>query len=176
MNTETKTTIALAEVRNVSKWFGPVMALNGVSLDIGSGITGMVGPNGAGKTTLLRLLTGQIKPSLGEIDVCGRDAWSAKAKDHIGLCPFGEATWDELSGRQLLRVTAGLRGFTSAEARRRAESVLETVGMVKRAERPVRTYSKGMRQRIKLGQALIHDPDLLVLDEPLNGVDPVGSE
>jgi len=176
MNTETKTTIALAEVRNVSKWFGPVMALNGVSLDIGSGITGMVGPNGAGKTTLLRLLTGQIKPSLGEIDVCGWDAWSAKAKDHIGLCPFGEATWDELSGRQLLRVTAGLRGFTSAEARRRAESVLEMVGMVKRAERPVRTYSKGMRQRIKLGQALVHDPDLLVLDEPLNGVDPVGCE
>ena len=120
MNTETKTTIALAEVRNVSKWFGPVMALNGVSLDIGSGITGMVGPNGAGKTTLLRLLTGQIKPSLGEIDVCGWDAWSAKAKDHIGLCPFGEATWDELSGRQLLRVTAGLRGFTRAAARRRA--------------------------------------------------------
>ena len=176
MNTETATTIALAEVRNVSKWFGPVMALNGVSLDIGPGITGLVGPNGAGKTTLLRLLTGQIKPSLGGIDICGRDAWSAKAKDHIGLCPFGDATWDELSGRQLMRVTAGLRGYIGVEARRRAESVLETVGMAKRAERPVRTYSKGMRQRIKLGQALVHDPDLLVLDEPLNGVDPVGCE
>ena len=176
MNSESTTTTALAEVRNVSKWFGPVMALNGVSLEIGSGITGLVGPNGAGKTTLLRLLTGQIKPSLGGIDVCGRDAWSPRAKDHIGLCPFGDATWDELSGRQLVRVTAGLRGFTRAEARRRAEAVLETVGMVDRANRPVRTYSKGMRQRIKLGQALIHDPDMLVLDEPLNGVDPVGCE
>ena len=126
MNSESTTTTALAEVRNVSKWFGPVMALNGVSLEIGSGITGLVGPNGAGKTTLLRLLTGQIKPSLGGIDVCGRDAWSPRAKDHIGLCPFGDATWDELSGRQLVRVTAGLRGFTRAEARRRAEAVLET--------------------------------------------------
>ena len=172
MNTESRATTALAEVRNVSKWFGPVMALNGVSLEIGPGITGLVGPNGAGKTTLLRLLTGQIKPSLGGIDVCGRDAWSARAKDHIGLCPFGDATWDELSGRKLMRVTAGLRGFTGAEARRRAESVLETVGMAKRADRPVRTYSTGMRQRIKLGQALVHDPDLLVLDEPLNGTDP----
>ena len=139
MNTESRVTTALAEMLDVSKWFGPVMALNGVSLEIGSGITGLVGPNGAGKTTLLRLLTGQIKPSLGWIDVCGRDAWSAKAKDHIGLCPFGDATWDELSGRKLMRVTAGLRGFTGAEARRRAESVLETVGMAKRADRPVRT-------------------------------------
>ena len=80
MSSESTTTTALAEVWNVSKWFGPVMALNGVSLDIGPGITGLVGPNGAGKTTLLRLLTGQIKPSLGGIDVCGRDAWSARAR------------------------------------------------------------------------------------------------
>ena len=161
----------------MSKWFGPVMALNGVSLDIGPGITGLVGPNGAGKTTLLRLLTGQIKPSLGARSMCAAGTpGRPRAKDHIGLCPFGDATWDELSGRQLMRVTAGLRGFTGAEARRRAESVLETVGMAKRADRPVRTYSKGMRQRIKLGQALVHDPDLLVLDEPLNGVDPVGCE
>ncbi len=176
MSTGAVTTTPLAEMRDVSKWFGPVMALNGVSLEIGPGITGLVGPNGAGKTTLLRLLTGQIKPSLGGIDVRGRDAWSAGAKDHIGLCPFGEATWDELSGRKLMHVTARLRGFTGAEARRRAEAVLETVGMAKRADRPVRTYSKGMRQRIKLGQALVHNPDLLVLDEPLNGVDPVGCE
>ena len=178
MNGATSATPAapLVEVSGVSKWFGSLIALNGVSLEIGPGITGLVGPNGAGKTTLLRLLTGQIKPSLGKIDVCGHDAWLAKARDHIGVCPFGDATWDELSGRQLVRVTAGLRGFTGAEARRRAESVLETVGMDDRADRPVRTYSKGMRQRIKLGQALIHDPDLLVLDEPLNGVDPVGRE
>lgn len=178
MNAATPATPAtpLAGVRNVSKWFGPLMALNGVSLEIGPGITGLVGPNGAGKTTLLRLLTGQIKPSLGRLEICGHDAWLAKARDRIGLCPFGDATWDELSGRQLIRVTAGLRGFTGAGAHRRAEVVLETVGMADRANRPVRTYSKGMRQRIKLGQALIHDPDLLVLDEPLNGVDPVGRE
>ncbi|MBC8244288.1 MAG: ABC transporter ATP-binding protein [Verrucomicrobia bacterium] len=166
----------LVEVRNASKWFGPLMALNGISLEIGPGITGLVGPNGAGKTTLLKLLTGQSQASLGEIQVCGHDAWLAKAKAHVGFCPYGDATWDELSGRRLVRVTAGLHGFTGAEARRRTESVLETVGMADRADRPVRTYSKGMRQRIKLGQALVHDPDLLVLDEPLNGIDPVGRE
>ncbi|MEE2948199.1 MAG: ABC transporter ATP-binding protein [Verrucomicrobiota bacterium] len=169
-------TSSLVEVCNVSKWFGSLIALNGISLEIGSGITGLVGPNGAGKTTLLKLLTGQSKPSLGEVRICGHEARLAKAKAHVGFCPYGDATWDELSGRRLVRVTAGLRGFTGDDAKRRTESVLETVGMVDRADRPVRTYSKGMRQRIKLGQALIHDPDLLVLDEPLNGVDPVGRE
>ena len=98
----------LVEVRNASKWFGPLMALNGISLEIGPGITGLVGPNGAGKTTLLKLLTGQSQPSLGEIQVCGHDAWLAKAKAHVGFCPYGDATWDELSGRRLVRVTAGL--------------------------------------------------------------------
>ena len=166
----------LVEVRHVSKWFGPLMALNDISLEIGPGITGLIGPNGAGKTTLLKLLTGQSKPTLGEIRICGHEAWLAKAKAHVGFCPYGDATWDELSGRRLVRVTAGLHGFTGDEAERRTESVLETVGMSDRADRPVRTYSKGMRQRIKLCQALIHDPDLLVLDEPLNGIDPVGRE
>ena len=164
------------EVCNVSKWFGSLMALNGISLKIGPGITGLVGPNGAGKTTLLKLLTGQSKPSLGEIRICSYEAWLARAKAHVGFCPYGDATWDELSGRKLVRVTAGLHGFTGREAKCRTETVLEMVGMADRADRPVHTYSKGMRQRIKLGQALIHDPDLLVLDEPLNGVDPVGRE
>ena len=166
----------LVEVQNASKWFGPLMALNGISLEIRPGITGLIGPNGAGKTTLLKMLTGQSKPSLGEVRICGENAWLAKAKAHVGFCPYGDATWDEFSGRKLIQMTAGLHGFTGAEAKRRTESVLDTVGMADRADRPVRTYSKGMRQRIKLGQALIHDPDLLVLDEPLNGVDPVGRE
>ena len=166
----------IVQVENVSKWFGPLMALNDMSLEIGPGITGLIGPNGAGKTTLLKLLTGQAKPSLGKIQICGHNAWLAKAKVHVGFCPYGDATWDEFSGRRLVQVTAGLHGFTGNEAKRRTQSVLETVGMADRADRPVRTYSKGMRQRIKLGQALIHDPDLLVLDEPLNGVDPVGRE
>ncbi|MED5453452.1 MAG: ABC transporter ATP-binding protein [Verrucomicrobiota bacterium] len=166
----------LVEIKNVSKWFGPLMALNGISLEINPGITGLVGPNGAGKTTLLRLLTGQSKPSIGEIRICEFDSWSAKAKSHIGFCPYGDSTWDEMSGRKLVGVSAGLHGFKGDEARRRTETVLEIVGMIDRADRPVRTYSKGMRQRIKLGQALIHDPDLLVLDEPLNGIDPVGRD
>lgn len=169
-------TSPLVEIKNVSKWFGSLMAINGISLDINPGITGLVGPNGAGKTTLLRLLTGQSKPSIGEIRICEFDSWSAKAKSHVGFCPYDDSTWDEMSGRKLVGVSAGLHGFNGEEARRRTEIVLETVGMIDRADRPVRTYSKGMRQRIKLGQALIHDPDLIVLDEPLNGIDPVGRE
>jgi ABC-2 type transport system ATP-binding protein len=175
-NSSTTEPSPLVEVGNVSKWFGPLMALNDISLEIGPGITGLIGPNGAGKTTLLKLLTGQSKPTLGEVRICGHEAWLAKAKAHVGFCPYGDATWDEFSGRRLVRVTAGLHGYIGEEAERRTESVLEKVGMSDRADRPVRTYSKGMRQRIKLGQALIHDPDLLVLDEPLNGVDPAGRE
>lgn len=166
----------VVKVQNVSKWFGPLMALNGISLEINPGITGLVGPNGAGKTTLLRLLTGQSKPSIGGIRICEYNAWSAKAKSHIGFCPYGDAAWDEMSGRKAVRVSAGLHGFNGEEARRRTETVLDIVGMIDRANLPIRTYSKGMRQRIKLGQALIHDPDLLVLDEPLNGIDPVGRD
>ena len=166
----------IVEVQNVSKWFGPLMALNGISLDINPGITGLVGPNGAGKTTLLRLLTGQSKPSIGGIRICENNAWSAKAKSHVGFCPYGDAAWDEMPGRKAVRVSAGLHGFKGDEARHRTETVLDIVGMTDRAHRRIRTYSKGMRQRIKLGQALIHDPDLLVLDEPLNGIDPVGRD
>ena len=161
----------VVKVQNVSKWFGPLMALNGISLEINPGITGLVGPNGAGKTTLLRLLTGQSKPSIGGIRICEYNAWSAKAKSHIGFCPYGDAAWDEMSGRKAVRVSAGLHGFNGEEARRRTETVLDIVGMIDRANLPIRTYSKGMRQRIKLGQALIHDPDLLVLDEPFCNLD-----
>ena len=95
----------LVEIKNVSKWFGPLMALNGISLEINPGITGLVGPNGAGKTTLLRLLTGQSKPSIGEIRICEFDSWSAKAKSHIGFCPYSDSTWDEMSGRKLVGVS-----------------------------------------------------------------------
>jgi ABC-2 type transport system ATP-binding protein len=159
---------------NVSKWYGPVIAVNDVTLTLEPGITGLIGPNGAGKSTLLKLLTGQLRPSLGQVRIGGLDAWSAAAKSHIGYCPDVDAFYEEMSGRSFLRTISLLHGFPSRGARLRTEEVLEHVGMTERADRPLSTYSKGMRQRIKLGQALIHDPDLIVLDEPLNGVDPVG--
>jgi ABC-2 type transport system ATP-binding protein len=165
---------ALVQFTDVSKWYGPVIAVNDVTLELEPGITGLVGPNGAGKSTLIKLLTGQLRPSLGEVRVGGRRAWSAAAKSHIGYCPDVDAFYEEMSGRAFVRTVARLHGFAGWALRERTEAVLEQVGMADRADRPLGSYSKGMRQRIKLAQALVHDPDVLVLDEPLNGVDPLG--
>jgi ABC-2 type transport system ATP-binding protein len=158
----------------VSKWYGPVIGVNQVTLELRSGITGLVGSNGAGKSTLMRLITGQLRPDVGRIAVHGLDAWTAAAKRYVGYCPEIDVFYEEMSGRQFVETMARLCGYPKREALRRAGESLELVGMAGRAERKVRGYSKGMRQRIKLAQALIHDPDLLVLDEPMSGIDPVG--
>jgi ABC-2 type transport system ATP-binding protein len=160
--------------QRVSKWYGAVMGVNQVTLELRSGITGLVGSNGAGKSTLMRLITGQIRPDLGSVTIRGIDAWSSDARWQVGYCPDADAFYEEMSGRQFVESMAKLCGFPGPEVRRRTEAVLHRVGMSGRANRRMRGYSKGMRQRIKLAQALIHDPPLLVLDEPLGGIDPVG--
>jgi ABC-2 type transport system ATP-binding protein len=160
----------------VSKWYGPVIGVNQVTLELRPGITGLVGSNGAGKTTLMRLITGQLRPDIGRIEICGHDAWSAAAKRHVGYCPESDVFYEEMSGRQFVHTMARLCGYTKDEAWQRTEEALEQVGMANRAERKVAGYSKGMRQRIKLAQALLHDPALLVLDEPMSGIDPVGRQ
>lgn len=164
----------LAEFRHVTKWYGPVIGVNDVSVSLGPGITALLGPNGAGKTTLIKLLTGQLRPSLGKVLVGGHAAISAAAKRRLGYCPDVDTFYEEMSGRRFVRTMARLHGMSGPAARERADAALEQVGMADRADRRLRGYSKGMRQRIKLAQALVHDPDLLVVDEPLNGVDPVG--
>jgi ABC-2 type transport system ATP-binding protein len=158
----------------VSKWYGPVLGVNHVTLELRSGITGLVGANGAGKSTLMRLITGQLRPDLGRVSVRGHDAWGSAAKRHVGYCPEVDAFYEEMSGRQFVETMARLCGYPRREARRRTEEALALVGMADRSDRRVRGYSKGMRQRVKLAQALLHDPELLVLDEPLSGIDPVG--
>ncbi|HEY1860395.1 MAG TPA: ABC transporter ATP-binding protein [Gemmataceae bacterium] len=160
----------------VSKWYGPVIGVNQVTLELRPGITGLVGSNGAGKSTLLRLATGQLRPDLGRVRVRGEDAWSAEAKQHVGYCPETDAFYEEMSGRQFVEAMTRLCGYPRDEAVRRAGAALQIVEMNGRAERKLRGYSKGMRQRIKLAQALVHDPELLVLDEPLSGIDPVGRQ
>jgi ABC-2 type transport system ATP-binding protein len=160
----------------VSKWYGTVLALNQVTLELRGGITGLVGANGAGKSTLLRMANGQIKPTLGRVSVRGVDAWDWRARRFVGYCPDVDAFYEDLSGRRFVWVMARLCGYTRAESARRTEAVLERVGMRDRADRKLRGYSKGMRQRIKLAQALLHDPELLILDEPLSGIDPIGRQ
>jgi ABC-2 type transport system ATP-binding protein len=166
--------VPLLLCQRVSKWYGPVLGVNQVTLELRPGITGLVGANGAGKSTLMRLITGQLRPDLGTVQVLGHNAWSAAAKRHVGFCPDTDSFYEEMSGRRFVEAMARLCGYSVPEARHRAAVALEQVRMQDRAERALRGYSKGMRQRIKLAQALLHDPDLLILDEPLSGIDPVG--
>jgi ABC-2 type transport system ATP-binding protein len=160
--------------QRVSKWYGPVIGVNQVTLELREGITGLVGANGAGKSTLMRLITGHLRPDLGRVTIRGHDAWSSRAKWLVGYCPEIDNFYEEMSGRGFVEAMARLSGFSGREAKRRTEEALEQVGMSDRADRKLRGYSKGMRQRIKLTQALLSDPPLLVLDEPLSGIDPVG--
>lgn len=161
---------------HVSKWYGAVLALNQVTLELTGGITGLVGANGAGKSTLLRLATGQLKPTLGRVRIRGVDAWDWRARRLVGYSPDVDAFYEDLTGRGFVLLMARLCGFDRKEAGRRTEEALERVGMSGRADRKLQGYSKGMRQRIKLAQALLHDPELLVLDEPLSGIDPIGRQ
>jgi ABC-2 type transport system ATP-binding protein len=161
---------------HVSRWYGPVIGVNQVTLELRPGITGLVGANGAGKTTLMALAMGQLRPDLGTVRVRGFDAWGAAAKRHLGYCPDRDTFYEDMSGRQFVLTMARLHGYPRAEARRRTEATLERVGMAGRAERRLRGYSKGMRQRIKLAQALVHDPEILILDEPMSGIDPIGRQ
>jgi ABC-2 type transport system ATP-binding protein len=157
-----------------SKWYGPVLALNQVTLTLNGGITGLVGANGAGKSTIIKLATGQIRPTLGRVTVRGLDAFDWRTRRLVGYCPDHDAFYEDLSGRRFVLEMARLYGFPKAVAHERTEAVLKQVGMLDRADRVIRGYSKGMRQRVKLAQALLHDPELLILDEPLSGIDPLG--
>jgi ABC-2 type transport system ATP-binding protein len=153
-----------------------VIGVNQVTLELRPGITGLVGANGAGKTTLMRLATGQLRPDLGAVHVLGKAAWSSAAKLQVGYSPDLDAFYEEMTGRQFLEAMGRLCGCTRLRARVRAGETLDMVGMNAHADRRIRGYSKGMRQRIKVAQALVHDPAVLILDEPLSGIDPVGRQ
>jgi ABC-2 type transport system ATP-binding protein len=157
-----------------SRWYGPVIALNDITLEIPPGVTGLLGPNGAGKSTVLKLIAGQLRPSQGEVRLFGRPAWGSPELFHrVGLCPETDAFWERLSGLQFLVALLRLTGYDEAECLRRAENALHQVELLDAKNRKLGGYSKGMRQRIKLAQALAHDPDVLLLDEPVAGMDPV---
>ncbi len=162
------------EYRRASRWYGPVIALNDVTTVVPPGVTGLLGPNGAGKSTFLKLAAGQLAPSQGEVRVLGQTAWGHPEIFHrVGLCPETDAFWEGLSGLQFLIALLRLTGFDEAECRRRAEAALDQVALLDAKDRKLGGYSKGMRQRVRLAQALAHDPQVLLLDEPLSGMDPV---
>jgi ABC-2 type transport system ATP-binding protein len=164
----------IIEFRSVSKWYGNVIGLNNLSLRIPTGVTGLLGPNGAGKSTLLQLATGQLRPSQGEVRVLGETVWNnPRLNRALGLCPEQDAFYEWMTGRDFITTCARLSGLARPEAHAAALRALERVGMTEHMDRAIRGYSKGMRQRTKLAQALVHDPDVLFLDEPLTGTDPV---
>jgi ABC-2 type transport system ATP-binding protein len=165
---------AVIEYVRASRWYGPVIALNDVTTTLGPGVTGLLGPNGAGKSTFLKLAAGQLAPSQGEVRLLGQPAWGSPELFHrVGVCPEPDAFWEGLTGLQFLTALLRLTGYDDAECRRRADAALEQVALTEARDRKIGGYSKGMRQRIKMAQALAHDPQVLLLDEPVSGMDPV---
>lgn len=159
--------------KNASRWYGPVMALNDVSFELGPGVFGLLGPNGAGKSSLLKLASGQLRPSQGSVELLGRPAFGSPEVFHsVGLCSDTDAFFEDFTGLQFVSALLSLNGFDKAEAEKLAIEAIETVDLLDAMHRKVGGYSKGMRQRIKLAQALAHHPEILFLDEPLTGMDP----
>jgi len=159
---------------HLSKWYGQVIGLNDVSLTIGRGVTGLLGPNGAGKSTLLKLITGQLKASKGSLKVLDQPVWGNPAIYlRMGVCPEQDAFYDRMTGLEWLMALLRLQGYDDREARETAFAALEQVDLKEAADKRIGAYSKGMRQRVKLAQAIAHQPEFLVLDEPLSGMDPL---
>lgn len=164
----------IIEFDGASKWYGNVIGLNKLTLHILPGVTGLLGPNGAGKSTLLQLATGQLRPSQGTVRVLGQPVWDNPALNrHVGLCPEQDAFYEWMTGFEFVRTCARLSGLGRREASAATGRAMDTVGMTENMDRAIRGYSKGMRQRTKLAQALVHGPRVLFLDEPLTGTDPV---
>jgi ABC-2 type transport system ATP-binding protein len=156
-----------------SKWYGHVLGVSDVSWTLRGGIVGLLGPNGAGKSTLIKMMGGLLRPSRGTLSVFGASPFdSTEVRRRIGYAPEHEKTWDELTALELVTAMAKLAGVPANQARAKAEASLAQMGMTDAQHRRVKGFSKGMRQRTKLATAITHDPDFVLLDEPLTGVDP----
>jgi ABC-2 type transport system ATP-binding protein len=166
--------VSIIATEHVSKWYGQVSGLNDVTVNVPAGVTGLLGPNGAGKSTFMKLITGQLKPSKGVVRVLGESIWgNHRLYDRIGFCPEQDAFYERMTGLEWVTGLIRLNGLSDAEAADAAAHALAAVDLTSAAGKKIGAYSKGMRQRIKLAQAIALDPELLILDEPLNGMDPI---
>jgi ABC-2 type transport system ATP-binding protein len=165
----------IVTAEHVSKWYGQVIGLNDVTVSVPPGVTGLLGPNGAGKSTFMKLITGQLRPSKGDVKVLGEPIWrNPHLYFQIGFCPEQDAFYDRMTGMEWVRALVRLNGLSDKEAGEAATRALTAVDLMEAADKKIGAYSKGMRQRVKMAQALVHDPQLLILDEPLSGMDPIG--
>ena len=165
---------AIVSADHVSKWYGQVIGLNDVTVTVPPGITGLLGPNGAGKSTFMKLITGQLKPSKGTVKVLGEPIWgNPHLYFQIGFCPEQDAFYERMTGLEWVTALVRLNGLDEQAADAAARRALTIVDLMDAAGKKIGAYSKGMRQRVKLAQAIVHDPGLLILDEPLSGMDPL---
>jgi len=159
------------ELRNVSRWYGNVVAVNDITMEIGPGVTGLLGPNGAGKSTILHMIAGFLAPSRGSLTLDGAPTWrNPEVYRRLGLVPERDSVYAFLTGEQFVTATAKL--YKLADLDQAASRAIGITEMSEAKDRKISTYSKGMRQRIKVAAALVHDPEVLLLDEPFNGMDP----
>jgi ABC-2 type transport system ATP-binding protein len=166
---------SVIEAAELSKWYGQVIGLNDVTVSVPPGITGLLGPNGAGKSTFMKLVTGQLKPSKGRVTVLGQPIWdNPSIYFRLGFCPEQDAFYDRMTGHEWVTALVRLNGFGEQDAADAARRALAQVDLLDAADKKIGAYSKGMRQRVKMAQAIVHDPELLILDEPLSGMDPIG--
>jgi ABC-2 type transport system ATP-binding protein len=164
----------MIHITHLTKLYGSVIGVNDVTVDLDVGAHGLLGPNGAGKTTFLGLITGQLRPTMGRVEVFGEPPFAnPRVLRRIGYCPAADLGERHATPQVWVKYLVRLSGFTGSEADRRAERAIEQVGLAGASRRPIATLSKGMRQLVKLAGAIAHDPDLLVLDEPFIGLDPV---
>ena len=165
----------MIELKNTTKLYKDVIGVNDICLNLQAGTYGLLGPNGSGKTTLINLILGQLKPTIGSVTLFGENPWKkSKLLRRIGLCPSVEINYPKATGLEWVTYMVQLHGFRFMEAEKKAKEALGFVGLSHAMNRPMRNYSLGMRQRAKIGQAIAHDPELLILDEPFNGLDPIG--
>ena len=163
--------MTVIDLRNVTRWYGNVVAVNDITMSVGPGVTGLLGPNGAGKSTILHMISGFLAPSKGTLTVNDAPTWqNADIYRTLGLVPERDSVYAFLTGADFVRSSAKLHGLPDPDAA--ARRAIAIVDMAEAQDRKIATYSKGMRQRIKVAAALVHDPEILLLDEPFNGMDP----